>query len=57
MEQVCGMVLKLSLSLSLSHTRALGVERVHSSPGPVQQKTPGTVDKVIVVSVLKAATL
>lgn len=55
MEQVCGMVLKLSLSLS--HTRALGVERVHSSPGPVQQKTPGTVDKVIVVSVLKAATL
>ena len=37
-----------TLSLSLSLTCALGVERVHSSPGPVQQKTPGTVDKVIV---------
>ena len=29
-------------------TYALGVERVHSSPGPVQQKAPGTAEKVIV---------
>ena len=28
-------------------TLTLGVERVHSSPGPVQQKTPGTAEKVI----------
>ena len=28
-------------------TLTLGVERVHSSPGPVQQKAPGTVEKVI----------
>ena len=28
-------------------TLTLGVERVHSSPGPVQQKAPGTAEKVI----------
>ena len=48
MEQVHGMVLKPPLSLSC----ALGVERVHSSSGPVQQKTPGTADKVIVCCLL-----